>query len=1026
MKLFSSGMAPSDSVFNLRLESTRLQIASSDSVTAVAASGDLLWVGTQSGRLIRHDTQNNQTDQLRGRLGVGRLDNPVCRVYADPHTHAALIILRNADGYYAHGTGPVRPRWLAKLRGLRCQSASWIRLPSSSAPMSNVALLGTALGALFSLTIDSKYEKDDHLAKLWAAPNGEKIDGIRVEHVAGKFVATIATTSTLYLFSDALSLSDLFNDNHMTVLSRAETPHLVTDTIEPSELLPSELQFMTGNSGLASRRFVWAAAQGVTHAQLAVRRRRTDRASASHVDHVSRPFRSTVMASVVDKATIPWSTLKETTGSSVPLACNLSAFHVLVLYPGSVYAFNHISGQLTQRIVLWNPNSTSSNGERSIQERPHGTPRSRRGVPQSPELSSTPLSGRDAKRASLTWEEPSSSNQFLSSPASGFARDVCMDSLWLYTADGEFARLISSSEEQTEAWKAAKSMGRFDLAMALAPLVSSGMPDVSTIIQTREAVLEAQADHAASDGNWDVAAQLYAKTNRPIETVILRIVEACSTSSDTESSTMEESSLTALGIGNRLQVTRHIITYLVRKLDRTDASKPTQRTIIATMLVQLYASQLSSEVDRARKEDVRKDFGYFLADRHQDLDTSTSLSILARNGCYDEAWTLAVLSGDFLSAADMSSRLGNIDRTLSLLKNKTVVTNNDTLSQLVGCLSHSLIPRSPERVTSAIARSLRKESQYVNHITLVQGLARVSREVKNSGKSREAYKSATNYLFDILHDWKNVTGKGGTGDASIDDSPQDWYNLATFLFQLHAEFGSEAEAQRSYDHLVVPHVKRGMRKEITDALGVILRSCQSAGFQRLCVFLYQALGLLETAISQAVEIDVGLAETELTQLSMSDVPENLKKSLWCLVARRSEDAVGVVERSKGVLHIEDVLTNMTKFECATERIKTAVANSLEEHKRLATCAKSNAVAALEVTRCLREDVEKAKDWQQERQVERHRHRYRAFSCGHKMRTAGRSSEDRRECALCGSKAVDSIDSGFGNGYTLPVKARGGG
>lgn len=862
------------------------------------------------------------------------------------------------------------------------------------------------------------------LSRLWVAPTGERIDGVRVEHVAGKFVATVATTSALYLFSDALSLQQLFTEQHTTVISREPQPDIPNpghiDTKSPLKsdtadqtVLPSELQFMTGSSGLASRRFVWAGAAGITHAQLAVRRRKAEIPVVADGEQSQRSAsRSTVVASVIDKDIISWARLKQTSGSAVPLACNLSAFHVLVLYPGSVFAYNQISGQLTQRITVWSPTASNlSVSDKSSPER--GDASHMRG-------------GGAGRAGSGAGTLGQTNNNFLSSPAAGFARDVLTDTLWVYTEDGQLSRLLTSNEEQTEAWKAAKAMGRFDLAMALAPLVSSGTADDASMFQTREAVLEAQADHAASQGEWDMAAQLYAKTNRPIESVILDIVGAHSTSSKTRTETQPaagDSNLSSLGIGQRLVMTRHMITYLVRKLDKTESSKPMQRTIIATMLVQLYASQLSSESDPQRRAEVREDFGHFLADRHKDLDLSTAVAVLSKNGCHDEAWKLAVLSGDVISAATLSSRRGEIDQTLSLLKEPVVTGDADKMSQLISSLSNLLLPQAPQKVSSAIARALKKGPYRDDHITVVQGLARVARGAKIKGDSKEAYRAATGYLFDLLQDWKVGKRKGDPSIRNGSAAP-DWHNLITFLFQLHAEFGTEAEAQRSYDHLVAPTLVKDMSDITHDALGAILRSSLSGGFLRLSAFLYQALDLHVTAIELAVKIDVKLAEAKVGLLGHIDMPENLKRSLWCLVASKSDDPVGVVERSKGLLHIEDVLTGMGQFESATERVKSAVEDSLEEHKRLANAAKSDAVGALEVTASLREDIEKARVWQTAQYKTRHGHRplTNRFSCGHQVAVNSKGRQGKIECALCGTDAILSIDSPFDTGHTLPLMA----
>lgn len=974
-------------------------------------------MGTQTGRLIRHDTVNSTTEEVRGRLGVGKLDNAVASIYADPFTQGALIILRNADGYLAHGKGLVRPRWLAKLRGLHCVSATWLRVSQSSGDRS-VALLGTAFGALFSLSLDRKYEKNDTLTRLWSAPNNDKVDGIRVELVAGKYVATVATTAALYLFSDASTLEDLFVEERLTVVGRAEGPVPTVTSAGPSSSpglldsgdlpLPSELHFMTGSSGVVSRRFVWAGPSGITHAQLSVRRRQIVEPSDTKGDDSTRiPKNSrSVVTTVIDRETILWKTLKDTSASAVPLACNLSTFHVLILYPDSIYAFNHISGQLTERVSVWNSSgrlNSSSSGPVSLE--------GSRGF----------LDGTGLSRGSR--DEKSGIVHLLSSPASGLVRNVSVDALWVYSADGEFARLTVTPEEQMEAWKAAQAVGRYDLAMALAPLVSRILPDQTAISQTRETVLEAQADRAASQGDWEVAGPLYAKTNRPLESVVLQIVESFSMRKPNSASFVKDgNNLTALGVGTRLRTVKHLITYLVHKLHRIDFAKPMQRAIVATMLVQLYSSQLAFETNEIRREEVRKDFGNFLADRHQDLETETALGILTRNGCYEEAWKLATLSGNIFFACEMSSQRGLIEKSLSLFTYDRVVKDSDVMSQLIGRLANNTAPHAPKQFMAAVERSLRKDSHYMDHLTVIQGLSRVARNSEDKEKSNEAYQATVSYLFDLLRDW--------WGESDLDDDnskirndvgkQRDWYNLVTFLFALHAEFGNETEAQHSYDSLIVPYVSHSMPQSVTHTLGAILRCASIAGFRKLCVYVYQALGLLEMAVSLAVKIDNNLAESLVSQLVSAEVPASKLRQLWCMVARDSNDPVGTVERSRGILHIEDVLNDMESFETPTERVKNAVANSLEEHKRLANTAKSESVSALEATSQLRQDLETAQEWQNQARGGRAKHSSVTFSCGHRVRGRELPGSGRRECELCGEKAIASLDAPFESGLSLSV------
>lgn len=60
---------------------------------------------------------------------------------------------------------------------------------------------------------------------------------------------------------------------------------------------------------------------------------------------------ATVIATITDRDITPWETLKDLSGSTVLLACNITTFYVLILVPGGIYAFNHISVGLIQQIT---------------------------------------------------------------------------------------------------------------------------------------------------------------------------------------------------------------------------------------------------------------------------------------------------------------------------------------------------------------------------------------------------------------------------------------------------------------------------------------------------------------------------------------------------------------------------------------------------------------------------------------------------------------------------------------------------
>jgi hypothetical protein len=994
----------------------------------VAAAGDLLWIGTHLGRLIRYETNSDEVWEVSGRMGAGKMASAVWRISADPYSRSALVILGNADVYYASSTGPVRPRWLAKLRGMRCVAATWLRVPASAVSGRHagageepvvLALLGTAFGSIFALALDVKHERDDHVRKVWSAPSGERIDGIRVERVAGNYVATVATTSVLYMLFGVNTLDDLFSSvegdavhrlGDLTTTDRNSSAASAFSSLaaKPSNALPlpSELQFMSSMScgGVASRRFVWAAQGGILHAQLALRSRRAQDAKSSAVSNA-------ISASVTEKSVISWQTLKDKSGSSAPIACNLSTFHILVLYPGSVYAYNQISGELTQQLDLWRPL----------------------------EVGDDPV-------------------DLLNSPAAGFVRDALVDSLWVYTEEGQLGRVLTEQGELRDAWRAAKAVGRFDLAMALAPLVSGEENVAVDYARSREAVLEAQADHAAANGDWDAAARLYAKTNRPVESVLIDIAEACAreladVTSPTELSRRTEdgadgpegvktkelgsfdplppkdysTTMSYVSTGSR---SKFMIVYLVCKLDTIPESRPSQRTIVATMLVELYASCLSRlSGNHANRESghhtaMKDDFRNFLVDHIRDLHFPTALSILTSHRCYQVAKTVAVLAGEYQRAGELCLLHADADEALELLGLPGLEGKHKDVAELLESMSGALANKSPQRLADAWIDAAKSGNDQLNHRVLLSCLARVARSRGGPG-SQAAYTAVKGYITNVLcgvsacsdeereSPATDAASKRAGGADGIDEltSPvsAEWHDAVRLLFALHAECGSATEAEASYDCLIAQYEKDASAR-MQDTLGDILLSGYRGKFWRLIVRVYGALGLHEEAVSLALERGGGgssssrsssseacsgsaVAEAHVVAVSASlGHARGRVRGLWLQLARAAsdDDVLGVVERSGGVLRVDDALPLMADFSRAEPRVTAAVAASLAGHQDAAARAAEEARHTLERTVSIRRDIATALAWRA-KAVHEPLEAHPSFS------------------AWCASEAVDTLD-----------------
>lgn len=1014
----------------------------------MAAAGDLLWIGTQLGRLVRYDVSNSDVGEVRGRKGHGRLPASVWRLFADPFSKSVLIVLHNGDTYFASSSGDVRPRWLSKLRGIRCVAATWIKLPFSSDGKVRwsvsgsksdgqggdksvpLALLGTAFGSVFALSLDMRHERNDQVRKVWSTPTGERIVGIRVERVAGSFVGTVATELALYMLYGAETLEELFSSEEGDAVYRigdgAKDSRPGSSRLSFESPLPSELQFMSGmaSGGFVSRRFVWAARGGIMHAQLALRSRR-----ATGSDSVTA-----INANITEKFVIGWDLLKQKSGSAVPMACNLSMYHILVLYPGSIYAFNHLSGELTQEIQIWSPDRPSLAG--------------------------------------------SGYGSYLESPAVGFARDTMVDSMWVYTMDGQVARIVATDEEQKEAWRAAKSVGRFDLAMALAPLVSGDHSDATNLAESREAVFEAQADQAAASGDWDTAVRLYAKTNRAIETVLIDILSACARersdrsygaanerlaskptpkqgvdespkpelpeskqrhSEPADSDSFDRLSATGLKSSSDQDETRSqngavvtseasqensvdvshvssfvdtsssrlIITYLVCKLDTVPESRPTQRTIVGTMLVHFYASCLSRMRGTSRHsvqelESMRDDFRLFLADHVRDLHVPTAMSILSSHRCYEQARDVALLAEDFSRAADVSMLHCGPSAALDLLLVPQLKRKGTEVLSILRKITPQLAAEAPLELANAYRAVARSENVPVDHFYLLAKLCDIAR-CRNRDESEAAYDVAVDYAHSTLLSEDKPFFETQQFLAKVDDNSEEelltnrWHEAVRLLFALHADIRSAENALASYSAFT-PFAEQYKTEAMRDTLSDILRSGLRGQFWKLIVQVYGALGMHEEAVRYALAYGGAegsrMAESHTKYFADEIADDERTHRLWLEIAGSAEDPLGVAERSNGFLRVDDVLPLMSDFTRAEAKVTSAIATSLAEHQNAAAAAADDAQYTLQQTAAMRDDMAAAIAWHSQA---------RGAPCGHSVDT-GKS----KECPWCGPAAVESI------------------
>lgn len=109
-----------------------------------------------------------------------------------------------------------------------------------------------------------------------------------------------------------------------------------------------------------------------------------------------------------------------------------------------------------------------------------------------------------------------------------------------------------------------------------------------------------------------VQVKLYARTERPVQVVLLDVIHACG--------------------NDRLLSAQLQVDYIVRRLDTIEKSQATQRSVVALLLVELYCSRISMLLPENGASKVQEEFKDFLADHADDLTFKTAMNIMTSHG----------------------------------------------------------------------------------------------------------------------------------------------------------------------------------------------------------------------------------------------------------------------------------------------------------------------------------------------------------------------------------------------------------
>ncbi|EME30938.1 Vacuolar protein sorting-associated protein 18 [Galdieria sulphuraria] len=960
-------------------------INAGEKVIVASAANNVLFLGTDTGRLLRWDTTIDDLEEIK--LTRAPKDQPR-RIFPDYESRDFIVSFGTADNYYvkdssrhsvasrlSFGSSIVeRPRALGRIRGVTLTAAHFMPLesrrlfcniselktpPSEGGTESpgnwisqRLILLGSENGVILGLFVDSTTGKDENVVKLWNVPGAEAVYGIRGEMVSNiemekvyAFTAVICTSNRLYQFVGDANLEIFERNPHVLEITPPDSEighktkiasgHSSASPVTPNmttkppikQTISQRVCFFTVDRGRRAQKFCWTTAAGIIHGELDWKR-------------VIRSYSSSV---ITNKSLIRLDG-NNSPRSSVLLAASLTEFYVVLLYSDRVIFVNQLSGKIFQEL---NVSFTSS-------------------------LRSTP-----PQFASIAPSSQMTRSQII---ASDMVQDIVNNSLWIYSSNGYFLRLSCDNEEDG-IWKVALTMNRFDVALRLS----------QTEEQARQVFL-AQADWLADmNGAYKEASKLYAKTRKPMEEVLLKLLEAPWTVSPGE--------------------LNPIIEYLISLLDQMSLDLPMQRTIIATLVLEEYCKELCIPiiVENDMKEPLKQDFDAFLQDHWQDLDLKTSFSILLSHGLWDAAVTLSVCSKKWANAIQICIQNKAYDKALDILVR---AEDPEMFSKFAGYLSVHV----PEELAST---------------ALLCG--------------KEAIVKVIPALLRTFHfsSYENIRRRALSGCLNLLETLRDDPYYCKLVLHLHALDENEEAALESFQ-TTYPKLES---QQLLDYCIFAMRCCLLGNFGKGSVQIFQSLGMLSDAVELACRMDSTYGKKIVSELTSKVENVELVRKFWLRVAlamggSNPSSLVKVMEDSNGILQMEDVMPFMEDFLELDEDMKNAVCHSLVTSQTRIQSAIEMSSRAEETLGELEKEMEELKKKKQEEDKTLKQSDgftfYLYFPCGHifydkesflnawtdmsrkdshlhESMQPLESSEDRKEqyleeqCPLCGENMIETVD-----------------
>ncbi|XP_022705297.1 vacuolar protein sorting-associated protein 18 homolog [Varroa jacobsoni] len=547
---------------------------------------------------------------------------------------------------------------------------------------------------------------------------------------------------------------------------------------------------------------------------------------------------------------------------------------------------------------------------------------------------------------SLVMEDPFPQGGML-----GLARDPISGSTWAFSNTVVFKYKVY--EEDRYMWRVLLAKKKYEEAM----LFCKNDPIKLNKVRLR------QAQDLFRQGQFDESALKFSDTFASFEEVSLRFLE------------VDQDSALRILLKQKLNSLTNLI--------KTDLSKKTQLTMVATWLIQLYLNRLGHLKHQALKKDaecppsVKAELATLDEELRNMLSTGSVCEVIKHN--QQAFYKLIANHGDEELLLEFSEMMKDYVRVIQQhIQNKRyekalMVLRNQRSAELYYRFSPELMSRLPEQLVNCWIA----ESDNLDPVKLIPALVQLT-SVKPSN--------------DIANE-----EVGPYGDSS--DSPSDTFQLrAPHILQSiryleHCVDKGYEEDEAIHNYLIALYARLGDKEKLQhyltsqgDKLSDVrydakfaLRMFSELKLHKASLHVYEVMGLYSEALDLALQElqDVSLAQS----IANKPVDDEERKKLWLVIAahviRKGEDVGKAMEllASCELLRIEDVLPFFPEFVCI-DHFKEAICNSLQSYKGQISTLRDSMTDSTNATDQIRTEIVEV------------RNRCYVVDCGHQCDACG--------------------------------------